>query len=474
MAGLPDDLQALASDLAVVGPATAGQFEAMTDRIAVGDRLAALRDRHVVERLRGTDRWAVVHPVRAHLAAQREVHDAQSALILRRRTARAAADAGEAQWALDLLADAADLDARARLLLERHRQWSAFGDPCVLAHVEDALLHDPSRAELHLVRAWYAVLNDRDLDHATAFVDAVERLPLDGVRAIRADSEIEFLRAMIARREGRFAESASHARAGADIGDLLDPASVDSLSDWPYAAVARTSAPLFLGHCLFHDGDVDAARDQLLRANAERTWSPPALAALHGTLALIGWLADDPSARIHAAIAASNLSGELNSSNHLAAVALALAGSGPDADEIADLYVEQAPKVGEPAAEFFGHVVAARYGRGEAARRSLASARRVVDSCAQPGVLTRVLARVAATHDSPEGAPDLGEPLTDGERRVLRALRGDLTEREIAAELHLSHNTVRTYRRRAYRKLGVASRSEAIARLAEIDGEETP
>lgn len=472
VSGLSEDLQTLASDLSVVGPVNARQFEAMTDRTGVVDGLTALRSRHVVEQLPDTNRWAVVRPVRAHLAAQREVHDASSAVILRRRTARAAADAGDARRALDMLADAGDLDARARLLLERHRQWSGLADQSVLLHAEDALVHDPALAELHLVRAWFAVMNDADLERATAFVEAVERQPLDGARAIRVDSEIEFLRALLARRAGRLVDSAAHARAGVEIGELLDPVSVERLSEWPYGAVVPTTAPLYLGHCLFHAGETRAARDELLRANASRRWSAPALAALHGVLALIGWLDDDPSARIHAAIAASNLGDVLNANNHLAAVALVLTGPGPDADELADRYVEAAPRIAEPTADLFGHVVAARYGDDDEARRSLAAARRVVEACEQPGVLSKVLARASAAIDAPEGTPDLGEPLTDGERRVVRALRGDLTEREIAAELHLSHNTVRTYRRRAYRKLGVTSRSEAVARLAEIDGDD--
>ena len=472
VSSLPDELQDLVSDLSVVGPVTVRQFETMTDRRATTGGLTALRRRHMVEQVPGTDQWSVVRPVRGHLAAQREVHDASSAVILRRRTARAAADAGDVARALDLLAESGDLDARARLLLERHRQWSGLGETSVLRHAEDALVHDPALAEMHLVRAWYAVMNDADLAHATAFVEAVERLPLDGARAIRARSEVAFLRALLARRAGRLVDSAEHARAGVETGEALDPASVDALSEWPYGAVVPTVAPLYLGHCLFHAGDTGEARDVLLRANASRRWSPPALAALHGVLALIGWLDDDPTARVHAAIAASNLGDELNANNHLAAVALVLSSPGPDADELADRYVEAAPGIGEPTADFFGHVVSATYGDVDEARRSLVAARRVVESCEQPGVLSPALARATASIDAPEGAPDLGAPLTDGERRVLRALRGDLTEREVAAELHLSHNTVRTYRRRAYRKLGVTSRSEAIARLTEIDGDD--
>jgi LuxR family maltose regulon positive regulatory protein len=62
---------------------------------------------------------------------------------------------------------------------------------------------------------------------------------------------------------------------------------------------------------------------------------------------------------------------------------------------------------------------------------------------------------------------DRGELLTapsDAEAAVLRLLVTDLSVREIAAKLYLSPNTVRTHIRAIYRKLGVSSRAEAVAR----------
>lgn len=61
------------------------------------------------------------------------------------------------------------------------------------------------------------------------------------------------------------------------------------------------------------------------------------------------------------------------------------------------------------------------------------------------------------------------EPLTDRERDVLRLLRSDLSLREIAGELYLSHNTVKGYTKSIYRKLGVSSRAAAIDTSRELD-----
>jgi ATP/maltotriose-dependent transcriptional regulator MalT len=56
------------------------------------------------------------------------------------------------------------------------------------------------------------------------------------------------------------------------------------------------------------------------------------------------------------------------------------------------------------------------------------------------------------------------EPLTEGETRVLRYLPTHLRATEIACELHLSANTVKTHLRHLYQKLGAHSRREAVER----------
>src|SRR5688500_6782179 len=56
----------------------------------------------------------------------------------------------------------------------------------------------------------------------------------------------------------------------------------------------------------------------------------------------------------------------------------------------------------------------------------------------------------------------IGESLTVREREILQRLRGSQTLREIAADLHVSDNTVKTITSSVYRKLGAHSRSEAV------------
>jgi LuxR family maltose regulon positive regulatory protein len=68
----------------------------------------------------------------------------------------------------------------------------------------------------------------------------------------------------------------------------------------------------------------------------------------------------------------------------------------------------------------------------------------------------------------PEQAEPLRQPLSESELRVLRYLPTNLTAPEIAAELFVSLNTIRTHMRNVYAKLGVHSRADAVKRAREL------
>lgn len=57
----------------------------------------------------------------------------------------------------------------------------------------------------------------------------------------------------------------------------------------------------------------------------------------------------------------------------------------------------------------------------------------------------------------------LGEPLTTRERVVLAELGEDVTLEDIARRLFVTRNTVKSQVRSVYRKIGVSTRSEAVA-----------
>ena len=62
----------------------------------------------------------------------------------------------------------------------------------------------------------------------------------------------------------------------------------------------------------------------------------------------------------------------------------------------------------------------------------------------------------------------MGQTLSERELEVLRHLSALLTTEEIAAEMFISVNTVRTHVRRILEKLAVSRRNEAVLRGREL------
>ena len=86
------------------------------------------------------------------------------------------------------------------------------------------------------------------------------------------------------------------------------------------------------------------------------------------------------------------------------------------------------------------------------------------------GALLRTILDVLAGSSAPRrGAPaPLLEELSDAEVRVVRYLPSNLKAPEIASELCVSANTVRTHIRHIYAKLDAHDRNEAVTRAREM------
>jgi LuxR family maltose regulon positive regulatory protein len=86
----------------------------------------------------------------------------------------------------------------------------------------------------------------------------------------------------------------------------------------------------------------------------------------------------------------------------------------------------------------------------------------IAKQCTDAGALPARLASARTAALDRVSGPD---ELSERELTVLRLLASDLSEREIAAELFLSFNTVHSHVKSIYRKLGVSSRAAAVARI---------
>lgn len=107
-----------------------------------------------------------------------------------------------------------------------------------------------------------------------------------------------------------------------------------------------------------------------------------------------------------------------------------------------------------------------------AARRLLGQARSRLEALPAHPSLARIeqseqTLRLRATRDRDSVSAPYWE-LSERELTVLRLLASRLSQREIAAELYVSFNTVKSHSRSIFHKLGVASRAEAVDRGHEL------
>jgi LuxR family maltose regulon positive regulatory protein len=88
---------------------------------------------------------------------------------------------------------------------------------------------------------------------------------------------------------------------------------------------------------------------------------------------------------------------------------------------------------------------------------------------AHAALLSTTLDVLGGASPQPNRVPSpLREELSEAELRVVRFLPSNLKASEIANELFVSPNTVRTHLRHIYTKLDAHSRGEAVARAREL------
>lgn len=241
-----------------------------------------------------------------------------------------------------------------------------------------------------------------------------------------------------------------------------------------------------LGRTQYLAGDADAAWRTSLRAvedpDVERR--PIGHAGARGTLAIIaaerGRLS---TARLHAERAQSIVAGIGSSRTWIGAaggslaMGVVLAAEGNLSDSERNLALAEGLLEDEVATAHHTWALLlltrtrCRRGRLAEADTSLRLARAELEEMSDGGRLPSLLAEVEAELARARGRAaggELLEPPSGAELAVLRLLASDLSARQIGDQLFVSLNTVRSHTRALYRKLGVNSRAQAIARAAEL------
>ena len=338
----------------------------------------------------------------------------------------------------------------------------------------ETVVRDPS---LCLTRAWLGVNTGR-LDEVDRWIDAAGHAAEGQPRAEELpplESGIASLRAIHRYMSGNVSAAVAAGRRA------LDLEQGGAASPW------RPVGCPVLGLSLHWHGEHEHASQTLLEAVRIARANGNHLAAMHasGGLAAIEFERGDAARASARAAEAIALAEEHDLSEHWAS-SLSLAVRGQLFDRTDDL--EAADHALLRATELARRGVASieiaysllalaairqRLGRRDEAARIYEEARKAVGGCEDPGILNERLARAERRAKL---APPLragrttggSEALSDAELSVLRLLRGELSQREIAGELHLSFNTIKTHTRNIYRKLGVAERAEAISRAREL------
>ncbi len=392
--------------------------------------------------------------------------------------AAASALAGLARWAVG------DLDAA-------HRGYSAAVDGLRRAgHISDVLGCSITLADLRITQG-------RLSDAQRTYEDAL-RLASDEPDTVRGTADMHVGLSQIACERGDLATAAEHLQRARDLGeqnglpqnpyrsrvamarvreaegdlagalDLLDEAQRVYLGDFspnvrpiPALRARRLVARGALGEA------VDWARQQGLSADDELSYLRE---CEHITLAriLLAQHQAEPSAvtsrsatglldRLATAAESGGRTGSLLEILVLQAIARRACDDIPGALTI----LERALRLAEP--EGYVRVFV---GEGEPMRSLLDGvARRHAD-----WAYVQRLRTVDAPHERPSPAGrDLVEPLSDRELDVLRLLASDLDGPDIARELVVSLNTLRTHTKHIYAKLGVNSRRAAVRQAHELN-----
>jgi LuxR family maltose regulon positive regulatory protein len=247
-----------------------------------------------------------------------------------------------------------------------------------------------------------------------------------------------------------------------------------------------------LGANLTWQGKFDEARDLLAQVVLPRRPPVNNLAALwaHGCLATISARSGDLEAAEQHVERASDLATRHGLSEYAMGAAAVLASSDVARHRGQVEYAEAAARRGlelalrggarlELAHAHLSLASTLRGGSSREARDHVADARRILATCTAAGALAELFEQFGpipgpAPCAMPAARREPFEALSKRERTVLQLLSSELSLREIASELFVSYNTVKSQTTAIYRKLGVSNRADAVARARNSNVDSCP
>jgi LuxR family maltose regulon positive regulatory protein len=424
--------------------------------------------------------WYRYHHLFAELL-RHELKRTSAGLVveLHRRASAWYRDAGAIHEAIEHATAAGDFGDAIELISTHWYEFLQRGRQETVASWIDQLpsetvVHDP---DLCLTKAWLGV-NTGQLDDVDRWIHAAGHASVQQPQAEDRpplESGVASLRAIHRYMSGNVSAAVAAGRRA------LELEGGGAASPW------RPVGCPVLGLSLHWHGEHEDASRTLIEAVRIARANGNHLAAMHasGGLAAIEYERGDAASADGRAAEAIALAEEHDLAEHWASsLSLAVRGQllaqadDPDAADQVLLRASELARRGVASIEIAYTLLALagvrqRLGRRDEAHRIYEEARRAVARCEDPGILNKRLARAerqATFAPRPRASRTSGrsDALSDAELSVLRLLRSELSQREIAGELHLSFNTIKTHTRNIYRKLGVAERTEAISRAREL------
>jgi LuxR family maltose regulon positive regulatory protein len=414
------------------------------------------------------------HLFRELLRYELQRTDPELVRVLHGRALRWYRQEGAVPEAIEHAAAAGEIGTAADLISQH---WSAFLQRGLLETVAgwlDALPREAVESDprLCLTRAWIGVNTGR-LDEVNHWIEAAERAAAQRAEDGRSFAAAAGMLRCIARyMEGDVSNAIHSARRALEL-ERIEP------SPW------RSVGCPVLGISLFWSGDAADARATLEDAMERARPAGNNLAVIHalGCLATMSAEQGELEAAERYAERASALWEEHNLGDHWATTMTRVARGklleqggrlAAAADEIRRAVELSSRGVAsiEIAYSLLSLVqVHTVLGDQEGARALLISARRVVESCSDPGIVEEIVARTDRRFRARQTRgddDDARDDLTDRELAVLRLLASNLTQREIGAALYVSLNTVKTHTKSIFRKLSASTRKDAVARGREL------
>ncbi len=478
LASLDDERRSFLQGVAVLGQFTAELCDQVLERVDSAQRLAELEHSNLfILRLERTG-WFRIHSLFAeyaigHLAAL----DPGAATRIHKRAARWLRAQGLPIQAVEHAAAAADHELVADLLIEYHLPLIRSGAGRTFLHwlrtlPDERVVEHP---ELGVAGAIGTILAGGSTVEQRRLLRLAER-----ANEGRSDSSDPYFEnwGLVARAlaiEGGVAQAVGDGRRAVDLASGGPPES-DEVITGALAAYARA---------LFFAGDLDEASAAATRAleHPEIERRPPSRVHALATLALVCVERERLVTARSNAVEAKALVGHIGSSrswlgaNASAALGVVFAAEGRLVEAEHELVTAER-FFGAEAVSLHGAWlriqlarVRARRGHVEEAEAVLRSAREALaglDDAGRVPELADDVERELGTVMRQARSGELLEAPSDAELAVLRLLDSDLSVREIGEQLFLSPSTIRTHVRALYRKLGVHSREDAVARASAL------